>query len=294
MPIGSYGGLELQPNTLAEQMAGGGAVQQLTASTPLINANHVFRIWKPGGSAVLKVYGSDARERREHHALNALEGVDHLPKILDRGEVSSMHWILFEDAGKWNLESLPENPGLAKVAGAILRDIHECDRSALSNLVRGIDHEWVAVDFRSSLRRLERYRGRVGVSSEYIQRARDVNPPYASEPTISHTDPTTRNFIVDNAGGVTLIDWEWATLAPPEWDLSRTAWSIGMHAGPTAASAVFVGYGRALDEIQLDRWIVYHSAQTLVRVAETNLSSGRASVPSVLVHEFHRAVLGAS
>jgi len=259
-----------------------------------MNANQVFRIWRPDGSAILKVYGSDARERREHHALNALEGVDHLPGILDRGEVSSMHWILFEDAGKWNLQSLPENPGLAKVAGAILHDIHQCDRSALSNLARGIDQEWIAVDFHSSLRRLDRYRGRVGVSSEYIQRALEVNPPYASEPTISHTDPTTRNFVVDNAGGVTLIDWEWATLAPPEWDLSRTAWSIGMYAGPTAASAVFVGYGRTLDEIQLDRWIVYHSAQTLVRFAETNLSSRPASVPSVLVHEFNRAVLGAS
>ncbi len=278
---------------LAEKMAAGGTIQELTASTPLVSANQVFRIWRPQGSVVLKVYGSDARERREHHALNALGGIAHLPTIIDRGREGSLHWIVFEDAGKWNLQSLPENPGLARVAGAVLADVHASDRSALSNLARGIDQEWVAIDFQSSLRRLDRYRGRVGVSREFIEAALEINPPFASEPTNAHTDPTTRNFIIDNAGWVTLIDWEWATLAPPEWDLSRAVWSIGMHAGPTAAAAVFEGYGRVLDEVQLDRWIVYHSAQTLVRIAERNLSSGPAGVPPVLVDEFNRAVLGA-
>ena len=275
-------------------MAAGGAVQELTAPTPLISANHVFRIWRPERSVVLKVYGSEARRRREGHALDALTRITSLPRVLDRGDEASLSWILFEDAGKWNLQSLPENPGLAHSAGAILAEIHDSDRSAFSNLARGIDQEWIGVDFSATLRRLDRYRGRVGVPADIIKTARDVNAPFASEPTIAHTDPTTRNFIVDDDGTVTLIDWEWATLAPPEWDLSRTAWSIGMHAGPTAAAAVFAGYGRTIDDVQLDRWIIYHSAQTLVRIAERNLSSGPAGVPPVLVDEFNRAVLGAS
>lgn len=294
MALATHGGFELQPKMLAEQMAEGGTVQELTASTPLISANQVFRIWRPERSIVLKVYGSEARRRREGHALNTLHGVHRLPRVLDRGDDGDLSWILFEDAGKWNLQSLPENPGLAGIAGSILAELHSSDRSAFSNLARGIDQEWIGVDFSSTLRRLDRYRGRVGVSADIIETALSVNPPFASEPTIAHTDPTTRNFIIDDAGGVTLIDWEWATLAPPEWDLSRAAWSIGMHAGPTAASAVFTGYGREIDDIQMDRWIVYHSAQTLVRFAERNLSSGPASVPSVLVHAFNRAVLGAS
>lgn len=290
----SCGGVPLDPKALADRIAAGGTVQELTASTPLVNANQVFRIWRIAGSVVLKVYGSDARERREHHALNALEGVEHLPRVIERGIEGSLHWVLFEDAGRWNLESLPENPGLARTAGSILRDLHASDGAALSNLARGIDQEWVAVDFRSTLRRLDRYRGRVGVSADHIETALNVNPPFASEPTVAHTDPTTRNFIVNDAGTVTLIDWEWATLAPPEWDLSRTVWSIGMYAGPIAAAAVIEGYGRRLDAVQLDRWIVYHAAQTLVRLAERKLSSGPASVLSSLVPEFNRAVLGAS
>jgi len=275
-------------------MATGGTIQELTASTPLISANQVFRIWRPEHSVVLKVYGSDARRRREGHALDALADVDRLPRVIDKGSEATLSWILFEDAGKWNLQSLPENPGLARSAGSILAEIHALDGSTFSNLARGIDQEWIAVDFSATLRRLDRYRGRVGVPADIIRTALDVKPPYASEPTIAHTDPTTRNFIVDDDGTVTLIDWEWATLAPPEWDVSRTAWSIGMHAGPTAAAAVFAGYGRTIGDIQLDRWIVYHAAQTLVRIAERNLSSGPAGVPPVLVDEFNRAVLGAS
>jgi len=287
-------GTELQPADIAQRLAGGGAVQQLTAATSLVGANQVFRIWRSGQTAVLKVYGSDSRERREHHALNALDDLDNLPVIADSGVDEDLHWILFEDAGRWNIQSLPENPGLGRAAGTILRDLHDHDTVAVTNLTRGIDQEWVAVDFVSTLRRLDRFRSRVGLSAELVAAAKKVNPPFASEPGVAHTDATPRNFVVDDAGNITLISWEWATLAPPEWDLSRAVWSIGMHAGPAAARAVVEGYGRAMDHVQLDRWIVYHAAQTLVSHAEKNLLARPTDAPSDLVHEFNRAVLGAS
>lgn len=275
-------------------LAVGGTFQELTAATALVGPNRVFRIWRKGKSFILKVYGSDARQRREGHALSALGRLRHLPRIIDRGVHDDAHWITFEDAGRWNLQSLPENPGLARTAGAILRDVHSADRTPFSNLARGIDVEWVAVDFASAVRRLERYRARVGVTQDQIAMALALNPPYGSDPVVSHTDPVVRNFIVDDAGDVTLIDWEWATLAPPEWDLTRMIWSASMHAGPGAAESVLEGYGRAIDGVQLDRWIVYHAAQTLVRYAERNLSARPGDVPDNLVAEFDRAVLGAA
>jgi aminoglycoside phosphotransferase (APT) family kinase protein len=275
-------------------LAMGGTFQELTASTSLVHPNHVFRIWRRGRSLILKVYGSDARERREGHALAALSGVRHLPKVVDRGVHEDTHWIVFEDAGRWNLQSLPENPGLSRTAGAILGDVHAADREPFSNLARGIDGEWVAVDFRSAIKRLERYRARVGVSQDLINAALAINPPYASPPVVAHTDPVARNFVVDDRGGVTLIDWGWATLAPPEWDLSKLAWSTALHAGPKAAQAVLTGYGKAIDGTQLDRWIVYHSAQTLVRYAERNMSARPGDVPDNLVAEFDRAVAGSA
>lgn len=275
-------------------LAVGGTYQELTASTPLVSANSVFRIWRKGHSFVLKVYGSDARERREHHAINALGRIEHLPKILDRGVHDQTHWIMFEDAGRWNLQSLPENPGLAREAGQIVREIHDVDSGPLSNLSKGMDGEWIAVDFQSSVKRLERYRARVGVAQQQIDTAIQLKPPYASAPVVTHTDPVVRNFIVDDDGDMTLIDWEWATLSPPEWDLSKLVWSAGMHAGPSAAEAVIEGYGSDIEGVQMDRWIVYHSAQTLVRYAERNLSARPGDVPDNLVAEFNRAVLGAS
>jgi aminoglycoside phosphotransferase (APT) family kinase protein len=254
----------------------------------------VFRVWRESDSVVLKVYGSDARQRRERHALNALSGWGHTPEVLESGATDGLHWILFDDAGKWNLETLPENPGLARTAGKILRDLHEMDRTLVSNLERGIDPEWVAIDFQSTLRRLDRYRSRVGVSAEFIEAAQSVNPPFATAPVLAHTDPVPRNFIVDDSGTVTLINWEWATLAPPEWDLSRAAWAIGVNAGPNATAALFEGYGKTIDGVLLDRWIVYHAAQTLVRHTERTMSTRPADVPAGLLHEFNRAVLGAT
>lgn len=284
----------LDPHTIARMLAVGGTFQELTAATPLVSANQVFRIWRKGNSFILKVYGSDSRQRRELHALNALGDMPNLPRIIDRGVNDETHWITFEDAGRWNLQTLPENPGLSRTAGAVMRAVHDADKAPFSNLVKGIDHEWIAVDFRSSIKRLERYRARVGVTQAQIEAALAINPPYASAPVVAHTDPALRNFLVDDAGHLTLVDWEWATLASPEWDLTKAIWSASMHAGPAAANAVVHGYGKDTDRLQLDRWIVYHAAQTLVRYAERNLSARPGDVPDNLVAEFDRAVLGAT
>jgi len=288
------GGVGLDPQSLARRMAAGGTIQELTATTSQVGANQVYRIWSDAGSLIVKIYGSDARQRRERHAMNALSEWGHLPEIRDSGSTQGLHWIVFADAGRWNLETLPENPGLARTAGKILRELHDTDKSLLSNLERGIDQEWVAIDFQSTLRRLDRYRSRVGVSQEFIKAAQSVNPPFANEPVVAHTDAIPRNFIVDNEGNVTLINWEWATLAPPEWDLTRAAWSIGMHAGPAAAAALFDGYGKSIDGVLIDRWIVYHTAQTLVRHTEQRMTNRPSDVPAGLVDEFNRAVLGAT
>jgi hypothetical protein len=67
-----------------------------------------------------------------------------------------------------------------------------------------------------------------------------------------------------------------------------------MHAGPTAAAALFDGYGKTIDGVLIDRWIVYHTAQTLVQHTEQSTSNRPADAPAGLVHEFNRAVLGAA
>jgi thiamine kinase-like enzyme len=278
---------------LAQKLAEGGRVHELTGLERGQTANRVFRIWVGDGTRIAKIYGTPARERRESHALEALAALEGTPQIIDRGLEGDTHWAIFEDAGRWNLGTLPENPGLGRKAGEILRSVHETSSQKISNLSRGMDQEWVAVDFLSTLRRLERYRRRLELPSSILEDAREVRPPFASDPRSAHTNPAPDNFVVDDVGNVTLINWEWATVAPVEWDLSKAIWMLNLQAGPTAAAAFQKGYGRGLDQYQLDRWIVYHSAMTLVFRVERAMDSA-IGAHELYLGEFRRAVAAAT
>ena len=284
-------GAGLETLRIAERLAKGGRVQELSSIERALGANRVYRLWSDDGTRVAKIYGTPARDRRERHALEALHDLPGMPALLERGTDEEAHWAVFEDAGRWSLGTLPENPGLAKKAGEILRSIHDAPPERVSNLARGIDQEWVTVDFLSTFRRLERYRGRLGLSAEAVAEARTVRPPYASSPRIAHTNTVPENFLVDDKGQVTLINWEWATLAPPEWDLSKATWLIGLQAGPNAAAAFQDGYGKHLERGQLDRWTVYHAGMMLVYTAENSMRSGLTDY-GYLVAELRRAVTG--
>lgn len=274
---------------VAERLARGGRVQELTRVDRAVGANRIFRLWTDSDTRVVKIYGTPARERRERHALDALTAIDGLPMLIDRGSDGDAHWAIFEDAGRWNIGTLPENPGLGRKAGEILSQVHESAPNPISNLARGIDQEWVAVDFVSTFRRLERFRGKIRIGPDLIEAARGVRPPYASEPKVAHTNPSPENFLVDDDGNVTLINWEWATLAPPEWDISKATWLTNLRSGPGAAQALMEGYGRELDTVQLDRWIVYHSGMMLVFEAENTLRTDLVEF-DYLVNELQRAV----
>jgi len=279
----------VKPIEVAQKLAGGGRVHELTGMERGQAANRIYRIWVGDGTRIAKIYGTPARERREFHALEALGSLSGTPQLVDRGLEGETHWAIFEDAGRWNLGTLPENPGLARKAGEILRSVHETSSDKITNLSRGMDQEWVAVDFLSTLRRLDRYRRRLDISGDLLADAREVRPPFASDPRSAHTNPAPDNFVVDDAGKITLIAWEWATIAPVEWDLSKAAWLLGLHAGPLAAAAFQEGYGRTLDQYQLDRWVVYHAAMTLVFRVERAMDAA-IGAHDLYLSEFRRAV----
>ncbi len=283
----------MRPIEVAQKLAGGGRVHELTGMERGQAANRVFRIWVGDGTRIAKIYGTPARERREFHALEALASLPGTPQLIDRGLEGDQHWAVFEDAGRWNLGTLPENPGLARKAGEILKSVHETDSEKITNLSRGMDQEWVAVDFLSTLRRLERYRRRLELSGDLLADAREVRPPFASDPRSAHTNPAPDNFVVDDDGNVTLITWEWATVAPSEWDLSKATWLLGLNAGPQAAAAFQEGYGRSLDQYQLDRWVVYHAAMTLVFRVERAMDAA-IGTHELYLTEFKRAVAAAT
>ena len=278
--------------SLAESLSGGGSFQELTLGEATSGRSRVFRLFTPKGTRILKVYGSPALQRRESHALQALGGLDGLPVALDRRDDDDATWVLFADAGNWNLGSLPENAGLARRAGEILRGIHESG-AKISNLARGIDADWIATDFYSALRRLQRYRGRLRLPAEIFVRANAVPPPQASAPMVSHARSAPKRFIVDDGGAVALVGWEWATLAPPEWDLSRLVWLLASEVGDRAAAAFQEGYGRELGRSELERWTVYHSAMLLLFRADDASKSGTGADLDYLISEFNRSIASA-
>ncbi|GIU92530.1 MAG: hypothetical protein KatS3mg011_1436 [Acidimicrobiia bacterium] len=239
-------------------------VKEITAG-----GNRVFRLLEESGrTTIVKVYSTPARERRERHALEALAGTAGVPAILERGSTGGHPWIRMTDGGAWSLATLPMNPSAIRKAGAVLRAVHTSGAD-ITNLDRGLDGAYVEAHFRSVLDRLERYRRRLGLPRDVLDAARSkANIPVASDPVPAHTHPDPGKFLVSEDGEVMLIDWEWATLAPPEWDLSRAAWRFDREIGPGASEALWEGYGASFPRHRLRAWTAYHAAASMLEAAE--------------------------
>lgn len=266
-----------------------GLVPTATVKELSSGANKVYRLLEESGdSTVVKVYATPARERRERHALEALLGIPGVPQILERGATDGMAWIRTTDGGSWNLATLPRNLEMVRKAGALLRRVHDSG-APITNLDNGIDGIYVQAHFRSTLDRLERYRRRLGLPAEVLETAKlSENHPVASAPTPSHTRTHPKNFLVDDHGDVTLVGWEWATLAPPEWDLSLATWRFARLLGDEAVAALWEGYGWSAQPDRLKPWVAYHASMLMLDAAEQR--EGRLGDLSYLVDDLAAAV----
>jgi aminoglycoside phosphotransferase (APT) family kinase protein len=260
------------------------AVKELSASS-----NRVFRIrTESGETSIIKVYSTPARERRERHALEALAGTKGVPTIVERGSNHGHAWIRMTDGGAWSLATLPKNLDTISRAGMVLRAVHD-SHAAITNLGSLIDGEYVASHFISTLDRLERYRRRLGLPAEVLQEARATERrPAASDPRPAHARPYPKSFLVSEPGEVSLIEWEWATLAPPEWDLSLATWRFTRELGRDAAEAFWQGYGAAFPLHRLRPWVAYHSAMAMLEAAEQR--DGRLGDLAYLVEDLAASV----
>lgn len=252
----------MQAHDIAAALADGGGVHRLTSGN-----NSVFRIINSSGaSTILKVYGSSSYQRRERRALDALRDVEGLPTVIEWGTTEGTDWVRFEDAGRWNLGSLPGDSKAATQAGALLRRLHEADYSRLSNLEEGIGAEWMHTALHGNFARLERYRRRLTIPAETFDRAIQLDFPRTGPPRASHTRPSPTAFVINDAGTVTLTGWIRATLAPPEWDYTYTFWQLSQH--PAAGEAFSKGYGATVGPDVLKTWIAFHITSALLREAE--------------------------
>jgi aminoglycoside phosphotransferase len=266
---------KLHPDALVRELSSG--------------ANKVFRVIDGDQSTIVKVYPVASRERRERHALEALAGLPAVPRIIAHDTEDEMAWLEMNDAGHWNLANLPKNLDTIEAAGAALRQIHTSD-AQITNLAAGIDAEYVVSHYRSTIERLGRYRRRFGMDQAMLDKALELDPPVATAPVPAHTKPTLSKFIVDESGTITIVDWEWATLAPGEWDLSLAVWRLAARIGEDAASAFRSGYGAELPESRYRPWVAYHAAMMMLEAAE--LREGRLGDLGYLVDDLTEAVVG--
>jgi aminoglycoside phosphotransferase (APT) family kinase protein len=252
-------------------------------------ANKVFRVIEGDQSTIVKVYPVSSRERRERHALEALAAVPAVPRILDHGTEGEMAWLQMNDAGHWNLANLPKNLDSVEAAGAALHEIHD-SKANITNLAAGIDSDYVLSHYRSTIERLGRYRRRFGMEQVVLDKALQLEPPLATAPAPSHTTPPLSKFIVSEDGAITIVDWEWATLAPPEWDLTLAVWRLAARIGEDASAAFRSGYGAELPESRYRPWVAYHAAMMMLEAAEVR--EGRLGDLSYLVDDLTEAVIG--
>jgi aminoglycoside phosphotransferase (APT) family kinase protein len=266
---------KLYPDALIREMSSG--------------ANKVFRVIEGDQSSIMKIYPVSSRERRERHALEALASIPAVPRIMGHGTDGEMAWLRMNDAGHWSLANLPKNLDAVEASGAALRGVHS-SKVEITNLAAGIDSDYVLSHYRSTIERLGRYRRRFGMEQGVLDRAVQLEPPLATAPAPSHTKPVLSKFVVDEDGAITIVDWEWATLAPPEWDLTLAVWRLAARIGEDAAAAFRSGYGAELPESRYRPWVAYHAAMMMLEAAEVR--EGRLGDLGYLVDDLTEAVLG--
>ena len=275
----------MTPRGLAERLYPTARIREIAAG-----ANHVFRIANEDGStAVVKVYPVASREKRERRALEALAGIDGLPRITNHGVEGEMAWLTMTDGGAWNLNNLPKNLEVVEAAGQTLRKVHSAT-AEITNLVVGIDTEYVRSHYRSTIQRLGRFRRRFNMRQEVLDRALQIEPPLATDPVPAHTRPTPSKFVVNEAGGVMLVDWEWATLGPPEWDLPSPCGSSPCNAAKTQPPLSDVATGRSCPRADIGHGWPYHAAMMMLEAAEQR--DGRLGDLSYLLDDLTEAVMG--
>ena len=275
----------MEARGLVEELYPNARIRELGAGS-----NKVFRVSENETEiSILKVYPVASRERRERHALEALAEIEGVPRVQDHGTAGEAAWLKMTDGGAWNLANLPKNLDVIEAVGQTLRNVHSA-QADITNLTVGIDADYVLSHYRSTIERLGRYRRRFGLDQVVLDKALDIEPPLATNPVPSHTRPTPSKFVVDEDGAVTLVDWEWATLGPPEWDLTVAVWQFASVNGEDAAASFRRGYAAELPESRYRSWVAYHSAMMMLDAAEVR--DGRLGDLSYLVDDLSQAVLG--
>jgi len=263
-------------------------VTPIAEVTPCLGglSNHNYRVaFTDGSLALLRVYqwGHDEPEPNRRikepwlHELLARAGVP-VPRVLAASDrCAALEWI---EGIKLRQIALTEAPGALEgawaEAGTALRLAHaanpfgEVAGEIVGDELRPFDtswSEWNAREIRSHTARLREVNA-VGVEAALrIERICDRLPELLGEPTpvLAHNDAHPANVLVALQDGVwrlaAWIDWEYAWVADPDWDLARFAFFGTAQVG-TVPEKFWAAYGRrpspfrsAIYELHMVTWL---------------------------------------
>ncbi len=244
---------------VARELTGDGRPVPLAA-----DERRYFRVWDSQSSRVIKIDRSHRSHDRELSVIDALDGVLGIPFVLDAGQVDDWYWISFADPGPWNLTSLRNSEVGARIART-LRQVQELPLDGFPQPV--LTNALIQSEYTSALRQLRPLRGRLHIEKSLIDGLFGIPAPGGSSPRPAHLGAKTRQTFIDEGGNVTLMGWEDAGIAPPEWDLTQVLMGLDetSRTGSTFSKDTRLNQG----PIDLHRWIIFHSVRELLKLANS-------------------------
>lgn len=204
-------------------------------------ANTVVRVTTPRGDLVVRISSPRdpvyvAAERAALHRASAL-GLG--PEVVWFGADGAL-LVTRTIRGRTLAARDIRIPSTAAAIGAALRRFHD-GKVALPT-----------EDLGHLLARLDTFSAKFQVPpvSSRLRSAVTTAAAHRVEPVASHGDPHAANWLQCD-DGLRLVDWEYARLHEPAWDLATVALDIG--AGDPAVDALLGGYG-ADDHVRLRLW----------------------------------------
>ncbi|MFM9842027.1 MAG: phosphotransferase [Dongiaceae bacterium] len=225
--------------------------------------NRNYKITTPSASYVLRLPGVGTEKyidrKAEAHDAALAAGAGLTPEILYADPATGLMLTRFVDGAETLTAAAMHDPATMHAAAQILRRLHDSGL-VFRRQMRVFDKidsylqksPRAAAQFREIREAAERLRGSVDAPGRRL--------------VSCHIDPTPHNFIrsqdAEGASRLYLIDWEYAEMSEPAYDLAGL--SIEAEFSEAEDRALLAAYGEGVKGATPDRFTVYKSALYLM------------------------------
>ncbi len=249
------------PTELVAAIARIPVLAQVPASELLVEplpglTNRNFKITTPGGNYVLRLPGAGTEKyidrAAEAHDAALAAGAGLTPEILYADPATGLMLTRFVDGAETLTAAAMHDPATLRAAAHILRRLHD------SGLVfRRVMRVFEKID--SYLQKSPRAAAQFGAVRRAAEKLRNLVDGPERRLVPCHIDPTPHNFVrgrgSDGASRLYLIDWEYAEMSEPAYDLAGL--SIEVEFSDAVDRALLAAYGDGVRGATPDRFAAY-------------------------------------